>query len=214
VIVVIGSPLARVVADGSVEAGGLAAQLAGAAASAGGSVQIVGRVGEDASGGAALLDLARRGVGHVAVLRDAARTLRIVPADSADDVAVEAQRELDVAIEGVAPTLDAADIGLALSYLSEYGVIVVAEALSTAAMRVVAEASGWSGARLIVLGTPNDDLADVPDDATVFAPPDDGDPDGSFATMVGTYAAGLDRGDEPKAAFAAASAAVGSSAAD
>jgi hypothetical protein len=48
----------------------------------------------------------------------------------------------------------------------------------------------------------------------MFAPPDDGDPDGAFAAMVGAYAAGLDRGDDPKAAFAAASTAVASSPAD
>jgi hypothetical protein len=46
----------------------------------------------------------------------------------------------------------------------------------------------------------------------VIDAPDDGDPDGSFATMVGAYAAGLDRGDDPKAAFDAAAASVGSTA--
>ena len=43
----------------------------------------------------------------------------------------------------------------------------------------------------------------------MFAQPD-ADPDGAFAAMVGTYAAGLDRGEHPRDAFGAASAAVGS----
>jgi hypothetical protein len=54
----------------------------------------------------------------------------------------------------------------------------------------------------------------VPDDATVFEAPTDGDPEGAFAAMVGAYAAGLDRGEDAKAAFDAASLAVGSNAAD
>ena len=83
-------PATRPGESGALVAAGLAADVALAAAAAGAPVQIVGRVGEDAAGEAALLDLARRGVGHVAVLRDAARATPVdQPApgpDDADDV--------------------------------------------------------------------------------------------------------------------------------
>jgi hypothetical protein len=187
--------------------------MALAAAAAGGSVQIVGRVGEDRAGEAVLLDLARRGVGHVAVLRDSGRPTAEMSAVSADDVALEADPGPASHVASPPPTLDPADIELALSYLTEYAVIVVAEPLAASALRVVTDATAWSGARLVVVGVP-DDLAGLPEDATVFAPPDDGDPEGAFAAMVGAYAAGLDRGDDPKAAFAAAASAVGSNRAD
>jgi hypothetical protein len=213
VIVVVGSPRASASANPPVAAAGLAADIAAAAAAAGAGVQIVGRVGEDAAGDAIVLDLARRSVGHVAVLRDAGRSTAEMWALPVAELGVEADPGPVSDGESLRPTLEAADIELALSYLTEYAVIVVAEPLAAAALRVVADATAWSGARLVVVGAP-DDLTGLPDDATVFAPPDDGDPDGAFAAMVGAYAAGLDRGDDPKAAFAAATSAVGSNRAD
>jgi hypothetical protein len=159
-----------------------------------------------------LLDLARRGVRHVAVLRDAERPTAVLPADIADDLEAESDPEPEPRGNDAQPTLDAADLELALSYLPEYAVIVVAESLSSGALRVAADAAGWSEAALVVVGAAAD-LAGLPDNATVFAPPD-GDPDGAFAAMVGAYAAGLDRGDDPRAAFAAATTAVASSPAD
>jgi hypothetical protein len=214
VIVVVGSPRARPGLDGHVEAAGLAAGVAAAGAQAGSTVEIVGRVGEDAAGEAVLLDLARRGIRHVAVLRDAERPTAVLRADLTDDLEGEADPEPEPPRgTDTQPTLDAADLELALSYLPEYAVIVVAEPLSSAALRVVADAAGWSEVALVVVGA-TADLAGLPEDATVFAPPGDGDPDGAFAAMVGTYAAGLDRGDDPRAAFAAASTAVASNPAD
>ena len=53
----------HIVADGS------SVRIAKAIAGAGRSVQIVGRVGDDAAADAVLQDLARAGVGHVAILR-------------------------------------------------------------------------------------------------------------------------------------------------
>ena len=69
-IVVVGSPI-LIESDPRPRAGGLAVGVAVAAASAGGDVQLVGKTGDDAAGEAALLDLAGRKVGHVAILRDA-----------------------------------------------------------------------------------------------------------------------------------------------
>jgi hypothetical protein len=131
-------------------------------------------------------------------------------------VAPTIEEEVDERIRPAEPqpfVLEAADVELALSYLPEYGVIVVAEPVDDATLRVIGAAAEWSGAALIVVGRPptSDGL---PDDVTIFDPPDDGDPEGAFASMVGTYAAGLDRGDDPRRAFEAAAAAVGSTAAE
>ena len=205
-IVVIGSPRARE-DSGRAVAAGIPAAIGVAAAAAGAEVQVVGRVGEDPAGDGVLLDLARRGVRHVAVLRDAVRATDEVPAMT-DDVDESAP-----AVASEVSTLDGPDVQLALSYLPEYRVIVVAEPLDVAAMRVIVDAASWSGAALVVVGRPAT-ADDLPADVTIFDPPDDGDPDGAFAAMVGTYAAGLDRGEDPRLAFDAAAAAVGSTAAD
>jgi len=215
VIVVVGNPVVRVDAESGRVAAGLAAHVAIAATAAGGRAQLVGRVGEDAAGELALLDLARHGVGHAAVLRDPARpTAEIRATDEdgdGDGLDGDAGGAAVANAEPSMSTLDAADLKLAFDYLPEYSVIVVAERLTPAALRVAVDAAAWSGAALVVVGRA-DDLTGLPDDATVLAAPDDGDPDGAFAAMVGTYAAGLDRGDDPKAAFEAAAATVGSTA--
>jgi hypothetical protein len=212
VIVVVGSPRARLGASGTVVAAGLAADVAAAAASAGAPVQIVGRVGEDAAGEGALLDLAQRGVGHVAVLRDAARATRLdEPEPVSDEPDAFDTDEPPMGTPEDDPAIDAADLELALRYLPDYRVIVLAEPMAPDALRVATAAVGWSGSALVVVGDAGDQ-AGLPDDVTVFARPD-ADPDGAFAAMVGTYAAGLDRGEHPRDAFQAASAAVGSTAA-
>jgi sugar/nucleoside kinase (ribokinase family) len=209
VIVVVGNPVARSSTGRPGAAAGLAALVAIAAVAAGRTAQIVGRVGEDGAGDAALVDLARHGVGHAAVLRDPVRPTPVLAA--ADDDTIDDDGPVDTGQRATSSTLDPPDLKLAFDYLPEYAVIVVAERLQPSTLRVAVDAAAWSGAALVVVG-PADDLAGLPDDATVIDAPDDGDPDGSFATMVGAYAAGLDRGDDPKAAFDAAAASVGSTA--
>jgi hypothetical protein len=197
------------------ESSGLAAEIATTVVDDGVSVEIVGRVGSDSAGDAVILSLAQRGVGHVAVLRDSGRPTEVepLPAPEESDASIGAAFEPPSAAQPESPTVDAADVELALKYLPEYRVIVVAERLDEDALRVVSDAARWSGASLVVVGRA-EDLAGLPEEATVFEPPEDGDPDGAFAAMVGTYAAGLDRGEEPGRAFAAASAAVGSTSAE
>jgi hypothetical protein len=213
VIVVVGNPLARSAADGAATAAGLPAGVAIAAVAAGAAAQIVGRVGEDPAGEAALLDLARHGVGHAAILRDPARATPVLAAPGDDDALdADGATSPEAALAGGAPTLEAADLKLAFDYLPEYSVIVVGEPLAPATLAVAVGAGAWSGSALVVVGSGG--LAGLPENATVFEPPDDGDPDGAFAAMVGAYAAGLDRGEDPRAAFDAASLAVGSNAAE
>lgn len=68
-------------------------------------------------------------------------------------------------------------------------------------LQVLADAAAWGGAHLIVVVEPG---AEVPDrlapDAIVFELPD-ADPDGAFASLVGSFAAALDGGEEPGRAF-------------
>ena len=210
-IVVVGSPHLRF-RDSKQQAAGPTVGVAAAAAAAGADVQLVGKVGDDPAGEVVLLDLAGRGIGHVAVLRDPTRATPetadagIVDAAEAEPFEEqESDRGPAATIEG--PTLDPADIELALHYLPDYRVLVIAEPLAPAALEVVLAASRWSGAALVVVVPRGSEQADVPD-ATILEAPED-DPDDAFASMVGGYAAALDRGEEPAEAFASASTALG-----
>jgi hypothetical protein len=221
VIVVVGSPIARPVGD-SIVAGGLAAEISRAAASGGAAVQLVGRVGEDPAGDLVLLDLAAHGVGHVAILREAGRLTPALPPDAAGSVApdgpelddlpptldADGDPDLAQAQEPVGLSVDAADVELALRYVPDYRVLISAGSLDAATFRAVLAASSWSGAHLIVLVAPGEDPAGLPDDVTVLERPT-ADPDGAFATMIASYAAAVDSGSEPGAAFTAAQGAGG-----
>jgi hypothetical protein len=71
------------------------------------------------------------------------------------------------------------------------------------------EAGRFAGTRLVVLLAPGARPggavpAGLPPDATVLAAPDDAVEPGAFESLVGAYAAALDRGIPPEAAFAAA----------
>ena len=59
-------------------------------------------------------------------------------------------------------------------------------------------------AQLIVIVPSRANMTGVPEDATILEPPGV-DPEGAFATVVGAYAAELDRGASPAEAFASAS---------
>jgi hypothetical protein len=197
VIVVIGQLLYRT-ADPMPTADGLAAQIAITAASHGQTVQVVGKTGEDPEGDAVLLALAREGVGHVAVLRDAGMATPHGGAPAEDDPDKSGEAIQAVASAG---RLDAADIELALRYLTDFSVLVLAVSADPDIARVVAAAAGWGDASLIVVLPVAGPIPDgLPADAIVFEAPDT-DPDGVFAAMVGSFAAALDDGGDPEAAF-------------
>lgn len=215
-IVIVGSPVARLDTRG-LDGAGLAVEIARAASASGGAVQLVGRVGEDPAGDAVLLDLAADDVGHVAVLRDPGRPTPTVqsvgdPAPAGDEtelgraLASDDEGPADAPIDGL--PLDAADLELALRYLPDYRVIVLATDLDEPARATVAGAAGWAGAHLVVLAQGGSAGADWPDDATILERPPT-DVDGAFAAMVAAYAVALDRGAEAGAAFAEASGARG-----
>ena len=188
-IVVLGSPAVRT-REGVVVPGGLAGSIAAAAATAGAPVQIVGRIGDDALGDALMLALARAGIGHAAVLRDAAHPTPEEPPESEDDE----EPALDPAPRA---TLDAADVALGLRYLTDFSILVVVDSLDPAGRQAATDAARFAGARLIVIAQPGSDASPAADD--VFeAPPGVGD---AVAGLIGRYAAALDSGVPPDDAF-------------
>jgi hypothetical protein len=207
VIVVVGQPVYRPLEE-SLAVNGFPARAALAAATHGRAVQLVGKAGEDPAGDAVVLALARGGVGHVALLRDAGMSTPRVPEvlggdpDTPDDrgtTAAQAEASGEPATHRQA--LDAADVDLALRYLTEFSVLVLGESADQEIVRVVAAAAGWADARLIVVLPAGGAIPDgLPPDAIVFEAPEV-DPDGVFAGMVGAFAAALDDGSDPATAF-------------
>ena len=221
---------------------GLAAAIAVAAVEAGGVVQLIGKVGDDPDGDAALLALGRAGIGHVAMLRDAGHRTPVVrvPATSAHDgddgdrllldalgdgdghghsggdghagrFAADLQGELNTDARSGRPTLDAADVELALRYLPDVRVVALVEPVEGLVAVAVAEAAA-AGAHLTVIvaseeasGVPALDL--VPLGALVLVAPQGGDA-ATFALLVGRYLAAVDAGADPATAFGAGMAAL------
>ncbi len=221
-IVIVGMPCFATVTRGVV-AEGLASRIARAAAATGASVQLVGKVGDDPAGDAVLVDLARAGVGHAALLRDPANATRAVPTPAAppgesgdgrdtdpDDLLeaasllVEPEAPPEAAPSVVAPvtgsSLEPADLELGLRYLVEFGVVVTVEQLEPMAAAVVVDAAAYAGAHVVALTPPGVEVAPALADATVLEIPPD-DPDDAFARLVGAYAVALDDGTEPGEAF-------------
>jgi len=209
VIVVIGGLGLR----GSVEEpepDGLAPAIAVAAAEAGSRVELISKAGDDPAGDAVLLALAGAGVGHVATLRDPSRftPVRAQPDEPTDPATDEATEATATAADGTAedppnadlrPTLDAADVSLALRYLTDFGVLVAVHPSSELLAEAVS-AAGWASARLVVVLESEGDVPDgMPADALVVAAAAD-DAEGVGA-RIGRYAAALSRGDDAAAAY-------------
>lgn len=141
-IVVVGSPRGRSNEGRVIAAGfGVEVAIAIAAAEPGQPVQLVGRIGEDPVADAVLADLSQQGVGHVAILRDAAHPTPLE--DSSGDGRAQGADGLP---------LDAEDLSLALRYLIDVAVIVVTAEMPPAVLAVIAEAAGWAGATVIAAG--------------------------------------------------------------
>ncbi len=204
-IVVVGNPIARAAELGG-GVGGAAARAAMSAAKAGAAVQLVGKAGDDPLGDEVLLALAAAGVGHAAVLRDPAHpTPLAVPdeAEGASSTVLDGDAEPGVQIApadpGDRPTLEAADVELALRYLPEQRAIIVAEPQSDRVVAVVAEAAAYAGAALVLVVSPGWSGGAPQAALVVEAPPED--PDGAFGSMLGQLGAALDRGESAGEAF-------------
>jgi hypothetical protein len=220
VIVVIGPAALLTTATGAGRAVGTAPEIAAAAAADGAVVEILTKIGEDGAGEELLLALGRVGVGHVAVLRDPARPTSLatddaapaedidglVPALIADGDALAGRPTTEPrTAPGPAIELELADLALGLRYLRDFRVVVAVEPLSGGGADVVAEAAAFADASVVAIAPPGLAAPPAYAAATLLEAPAD-DPDGAFAGLVGRYAAALDRGIEPAAAFRAATA--------
>jgi ribokinase len=213
VIVVIGNPIGRAAElGGGVD--GVAVRAAIAAGRAGATVQLVGKTGDDPLGDQVLIALAEAGVGHVAMLRDPSHPtpLAIPGDDQATAGGAMLNAEIEASIRVVPgevadrPSLEPADVELALRYLPDQRVIIVAEPQPDAVVAVVSEAAAYAGAILVVVVPPGGSAARA--GAFVLeAPPEDSD--GSFGAMLGELVALLDTGVSADEAFRSLTARVG-----
>jgi sugar/nucleoside kinase (ribokinase family) len=201
VIVVIGAISADLATGAAVPAGSAVA-IGRAAAAEGARVELVARVGDDPIGDAVLLAIAAAGIGHVATLRDPARTQVATHVEEPTDLEEDAGHVGAVVDDQPGPTLDGADVGLALRYLSDYRVIVTVHPSNGVLAEAVAAAS-YAGASLIVVTDPSGDPDPgdaLPGDTLVLAA--EAGAIGVGAT-IGRYAAAIDGGTDPATAFAA-----------
>ncbi len=187
--------------------GGRAALVAIAAAEAGARVELLGRIGDDASGDALVVALTRAAVGHAALLRDPVLpTPRPVPTDADDeDVAGGVPEAGDPrpggAVPPEGPGLEMADVSLGLRYLTGFDVLVVGDDAPAAVIPACVEAAAFAGSRLVVaVATAEEVPAGLPPDATVLQVP--AGAGAAFARLLGRYAAALDGGADPATAFA------------
>jgi hypothetical protein len=152
---------------------GAAGAIARVVAQRGAAVELVAAVLPDAAGDRELAKAAGAGVGHAAVLRTAA------------------------------VALEPPDVELALRYLPDVRVIVVADDGETIG-GVAAEAAAWSTATLVLVterdvpGLPGDEESA---NRTVVLERPASDPDEAFAGLVALLATRLDSGDDVGSAF-------------
>lgn len=194
-IVVIGGVRAEQ-RDGTILAAGVAARVALAAAAVGRRVELVSRVGDDPTGDAVLLALTQAGVGHVATLRDAAHSTDVVDADIDDAL----DGEGGVVPSPAIPALDANDVGLALRYLPEISVVVLVHPADGGVIAETANGASFASAALVVLVEPGQGGANAPESAVVLEVPPGAD---GVGEAVGRFAAAIDVGEAPAAAFEA-----------
>jgi hypothetical protein len=201
-IVVLGRPrVYRPEPDGDLAAGGLAVEVALAAARAGSDVELVGAIGDDPEGDRIVVELGRGGVGHSALLRDhATRTPLVGQARDARPL----------------PRLEAADVELGMRYMHECRVLVISAELDPEALGRAQEAAAFHSAAVVMVaaaGTVDPDALGA--EATLLERPaaEDDEPlddavavaadDAAFGAFVAAYAVRLDRGEAPADAFAA-----------
>ena len=202
-IVVVGLPAYADGPDGEECAGGLAVEVAAAAGRRGGTVELVGKVGNDGAGDAVVVALGRLGIGHAALMRDPARptpVLTEVPRDESADAASDGPETRLLPEDPAArPALEAEDVELALRYLPGASVIVLADPMSAATAQAGIAGAAFSAARLIVLVPTGGASPSVPPETTVLEAPEEDD--GSFGRLVGAFAAALDAGADVGPAF-------------
>jgi hypothetical protein len=165
---------------------GAAGPIARRAARAGARVELIATVPVGRAGDAQLVELASAGVGHAAVLRSPAAAL------------------------------EAADLELALRFVPDVRVVILADDEPGLALAAT-DAAAWSGASLIRIsrqlteadpGQPTEVPSQTPAGAFVLAGPPR-DPDEAFAGLVASLAVRLDAGEDAGAAWRGVSAGLG-----
>jgi len=190
--------------------GGRAASIALAAAEAGSRVELLGRIGDDPAGDALVMALSRSAVGHAALLRDPVHpTVLFVPADADEDdvVGPGAPDGPRPAVAGPpdGPSLGAEDVSLGLRYLTDFDVLVVGDDAPAPVIPACVEAAAFAGAQLVVVIASSDPApGGLPVGATVLLAPEGAGE--AFGRLLGRYAAALDAGADPAAAFTDATA--------
>jgi sugar/nucleoside kinase (ribokinase family) len=190
---------------------GRSIDVARGAIDSGARVELVGKVGDDPAGDALMIALADLGIGHAAVLRDHARPTPVAPIEVPDHD--DFLGEIDVAeqlaaADGAAPTIDAGDLDLALRYLPDHAVLVVAEHLDPDAIEVVLADAGYADASVVLITEPGWEPVNLPDGVTVLGAPVS-DHDGVFGRTIGRFAAALDQGRPGAEALAQATSGAG-----
>ena len=206
-IVVVGLPAYADGADGEECAGGLAVEVAAAAVARGGTVELVGKVGNDGAGDAVVLALGRLGIGHAALLRDPARPTPVLTETPLPEAADECRgRGLEgpevrllPADPAARPVLEAADVELALRYLPEAAVIVLADPLPESTVEAGIAGRGLLRGQVDRARAAGGATRRVPPETTVLEAPEEDD--GSFGRLVGAFAGALDAGVDPAVAF-------------
>lgn len=176
--------------------------VARSAVSAGARVELVGAVDDDATGDSIVVALGRAGIGHAAMLRRPVAAAAAGPAGRARSSASGRSAAPPSA------SLDRADVELALGYLVDYAVLVLAEPLDPDAESAALDGAAFHGARVVAVvapgTTPSERLAEA---ATVLERP--AEESEAFGELLGRFAAGLERGTPPDAALTGAAAATG-----
>jgi hypothetical protein len=174
-------------------------------------IAVVGRLDEGGAVAIARAASARAAAVPTAVPAAAAQLITTVPVGAVGDHRLVELAEAGIghaaALRSPAADLDPGDLQLALRYLPDVHVIVLAgddPGLQTTA----AEAAAWSNAALIVIRASSDPIDAVTPDAIVLEAPAS-DPDGAFAGVVAALAIRLDAGDAPSAAWRAVTAELG-----
>ena len=202
-IVVLGRPrVYRPEPDGDLAPGGLAVELALAAAREGADVELVGAIGDDPEGDRIVVELGRGGVGHAALMRDPATHTPLItqPRDA---------RPL--------PRLEAADVEMGMRYMAECRVLVISAELDPDALEAAQESADFHSAMVVMVANAGTvDPALLRDDVTLLERPVTEDDeavedavvvaadDADFGAFVAEYAVRLDRGEAPAQAFGAA----------
>jgi hypothetical protein len=134
----------------------------------------------------------------VALLRDAAHPTPLLTREGPSDGSASAMGSDDdvASIEpsdpAARPGLDAADVQLALRYLPDYRVVLLAEPQPDEIVSVVADAVAYAGATLLVAVGPGW-RGTAPDGALVVEA-DTSDPESRLAELLGTVAARVEQG--------------------